>query len=487
MIPGTTTMTRNKFQLRIEFGFEPDPDGGKASDPDLSASWGWFQLWAGPDNLCRYVAQSEVTDRTHWYLLPVLEWFVENWDQLLHEARFPKGLPNEVSARESYLAARPFDLPEAETDAVFRWWSGHALRAAADGGIFPDVFIRRHRGDLELSWGHATVPGAPPDLRFLQSKSVLCTPVAAAAQELFTKLGSAIQTLQKLKGSQRVTQLAKAHALLRKLPVDRGHWLAGIPVLPQWARGMLSADGPGIVIPTAPAPIALFGCLSPTIEQEDLDALFDVLRDAEVETVAQPLQPLVEVAASGNATDPWAEGYDWAERAHAMLKLDLGKAPVPIDECLTKLDVKVEDVLLRDSTIRAVALCGGTLQSTIALNLNCKQNQSEPGRRFTLAHELCHLLFDQEQGIPLAIASGPWAPKELEQRANAFAAMFLMPNAKVWSLAARFTNDGKWTTDSVRSMARELHVGRLPVLNHLHNLDLITADEFNSIQNELAG
>ena len=54
-------------------------------------------------------------------------------------------------------------------------------------------------------------------------------------------------------------------------------------------------------------------------------------------------------------------------------------------------------------------------------------NADEVGRRFTLAHEFCHLLFDQDQGQALAVASGPWAPRAIEQRANAFAAMFLMP------------------------------------------------------------
>ena len=46
-------------------------------------------------------------------------------------------------------------------------------------------------------------------------------------------------------------------------------------------------------------------------------------------------------------------------------------------------------------------------------------------RRFTLAHELCHLIHDRGYGARLAIASGPWAPADVEQRANAFAAMLL--------------------------------------------------------------
>jgi hypothetical protein len=47
------------------------------------------------------------------------------------------------------------------------------------------------------------------------------------------------------------------------------------------------------------------------------------------------------------------------------------------------------------------------------------------------AADECHLLVDRERAVSLAIASGPWAPHDLEQRANAFAAAFLMPSELV--------------------------------------------------------
>ena len=55
------------------------------------------------------------------------------------------------------------------------------------------------------------------------------------------------------------------------------------------------------------------------------------------------------------------------------------------------------------------------------LNVDHPTYDTYSGRRFTLAHELCHLLYDRSYGWQLAIASGPWAPRDLERRANAFA------------------------------------------------------------------
>jgi hypothetical protein len=75
------------FAVRI--AFTPDPDIGAAADPEESASWGSFQLWARGQNLCAHVDQGEVLQSTHWYMLPLLEWLADNWNALLHEEKLP--------------------------------------------------------------------------------------------------------------------------------------------------------------------------------------------------------------------------------------------------------------------------------------------------------------------------------------------------------------------------------------------------------------
>ncbi|MQY26047.1 XRE family transcriptional regulator [Nocardia aurantia] len=57
-----------------------------------------------------------------------------------------------------------------------------------------------------------------------------------------------------------------------------------------------------------------------------------------------------------------------------------------------------------------------------------------PGRRrFTLAHELAHLLAEDDQGLVVDVEQGPQRPQS-EVRANAFAASFLMPEREVREL-----------------------------------------------------
>lgn len=74
----------------------------------------------------------------------------------------------------------------------------------------------------------------------------------------------------------------------------------------------------------------------------------------------------------------------------------------------------------------------------IVLNLDGK-NQNASVRRFSLAHELCHVLTDWTGGESLAAISGYFTDSKLEteQRANAFAVRFICPPVRFARLAKR--------------------------------------------------
>ena len=465
-------LTKSALELRLTF--ETDPDDGYRSDPDLSASWGAFELRVGDNNLCRHVAHSQVHNQTHWYLLPMLEWFVENWERLFHESRLPAGLIQKRSARESWLSSEPFELEESQAAWAESWWMSHALRASAQGGVFPDVFLRRHRDELEVSWGPASVPGAPEDLRFLAPSSTIIVPVGEVAEALHLSLGTAIGQLFHRRKSARIGRLVERHAALRHPDPMRAQWLAGWPSVADWAREIVSSvsgDLGQLVAVRAPLPLALFGSLSPSVLKSDVCKVLELLESA--------VQPAVEWKGLDPLTDgrdPWEQGYELAERARLQLKLGVTELP-DLSKVLDHWNISERELPLTDAYIRAIALCGNGLRPTIAVNTNCQQNFTPPGRRFTLAHELCHLLFDQEAGVPLAVASGPWAPTEIEQRANAFAAMFLMPTAACQRAIDRHLRDDGWNEDVVRAIAADLGTGKTATLRHLDNLRLIDPND----------
>jgi Zn-dependent peptidase ImmA (M78 family) len=74
------------------------------------------------------------------------------------------------------------------------------------------------------------------------------------------------------------------------------------------------------------------------------------------------------------------------------------------------------------------------------LNKNEKHLSNEGARRATLAHEMCHLLVDRGGALPLAEVVNGNIPKTVEQRANAFAAEFLLPREIARQALAKFTS-----------------------------------------------
>lgn len=89
---------------------------------------------------------------------------------------------------------------------------------------------------------------------------------------------------------------------------------------------------------------------------------------------------------------------------------------------------------------------------TIVLNLEGK-NENPLVRRFSLAHELYHILVDWTRHEPLATISGYLSDTglEREQRANAFAVRLLCPESKIHSLRQR---RGLFAEDAAQKLAR---------------------------------
>jgi Zn-dependent peptidase ImmA (M78 family) len=85
-------------------------------------------------------------------------------------------------------------------------------------------------------------------------------------------------------------------------------------------------------------------------------------------------------------------------------------------------------------------------------------------------------LLDREYGDELAIASGPWAPLAIEQRANAFAAAFLMPT---WLLRGALSDASAPADDSdtIRSVSARLRVSASSLIDRLYNLGEITFED----------
>jgi Zn-dependent peptidase ImmA (M78 family) len=175
----------------------------------------------------------------------------------------------------------------------------------------------------------------------------------------------------------------------------------------------------------------------------------------------------------------YKDGYEKAVAFRESLEIDpvlplLGNHDLE-SVLLPRLGIAVHSFTLEDNEIDGLAMFAPGKSPLAGVNLTGKYSSTRWGRRMTLAHELCHLLYDLSDGDSVGIVSNPWAPELLEKRANAFAAMLLMPREALKSILP--TNSRQWTPENLREAMNRLGVGRTALMNHLHNLGFISYSE----------
>ncbi len=226
----------------------------------------------------------------------------------------------------------------------------------------------------------------------------------------------------------------------------------------------------GVLYPSSPE-VAMFGTLTPDLVERDALILLETLARARCTHADPPvLSALVEDIAPPTRETSWSQGYDCALRTLDGIEVT-PQHFVDVEQILCSLEIAIESRSISDASLRGVAIAGIGFRPTIVINEFCEKNKTAPGRRFTLAHELCHILFDRDRARRVTHSSPPWAPEPIERRANAFAAMFLMPYRLIDAALAEV---GPITTSSkLNRLAQRLRCGRRALLEHLKNIDRI--------------
>ncbi len=491
-------MVGSRDRFAVKLAFLNDPDRGRAASAEHSLSWGSFEIWANGHNLCRHVEQGESIEAAHWYLLPILRWLASNWDFLLHEER----LPGKNAARDAWISMqRTAEPPPAlEDDEAERWevgwhdwWRRHALPAAREGGLVPNLYIRRWRDLIELSWGDSPIAGAPEGFQFDAVHGLARFNPGDVAGVLYGVLDDASRHLADEMPSSMVFTLLKddvrglrTNDRRRRLgllsgpspddfhPEDRWTFIEQLfPAdCPDAVRNaILGVQADQLVIKSAPQATLMFGSLAPTIDEADARTLAHMLVEfydpAGDGAILRRLAK--EVAVERSEERAWEQGYQLAEDCLRAIDgtVESGQS-LDVEGLYDHLGIACKSVTLHDRQVRAVAIAGPSHRPAVLVNDNYAYPSLQT-RRFTMAHELCHILHDRNYGAALALASGPWAPVDVEKRANAFAAMFLMPADLVGSFIRKLTSRLD-TPDSIWEVANRFQTSFTATLEHLCNL-----------------
>jgi hypothetical protein len=186
-------------------------------------------------------------------------------------------------------------------------------------------------------------------------------------------------------------------------------------------------------------------------------------------------------ALSGPDADPAGQGWQLAEEAARRITR-AGRNWLTED-----LAPLVEDVFGIDVAVVATPVWfDGAAWSDRTAKIAVVGATDRPGRqRFALAHQVCHLLAEEENSLHVdaSIEQVPPERARSETRANAFAEAFLMPGdvlreltPKRWTAPA-FAALALWLDLPARALTRRLHqLGLMPMADRRHFEGLGGAD-----------
>lgn len=445
-------------------------------------SMGDLRITVGGTVITRSTHRGRVQGHVGWYLSPLIDWLATNWTFLLHEEDFdwqePTGLPAAVACRKALHTWINADDPVGRERyrAVQAWYRRHGLRAVAEGGLFPDLFIRRLMDDAELSWNAAPPIHAPDGFTFMAEPAH----ASFAIDDIAAPLWAALRWFANAPppGLESADQ-ARWETIARKIDALDGLSVEDLqaPYLPAPIANLLGdAETPQslrsphapVVAEFSPA-VAMFGGVSPNLSHADARCLLGILaegRGSETEELAR----LARERGMSPLGIPHRDGYDFAQDFLDDLGLPDAAGFIDVEGIAAGLGIIVERKRFDSRDIRGVALAGNSIGPRIIINSASIYNVSQEGQRFTIAHELCHLLHDRSRARRVTHVSGPWVAQGFERRANAFAAYLLMPRALV---IRHLDGRAALEPETVRGMAEALRVSESSLVEHMFNLQMI--------------
>jgi Zn-dependent peptidase ImmA (M78 family) len=181
-------------------------------------------------------------------------------------------------------------------------------------------------------------------------------------------------------------------------------------------------------------------------------------------------------------------GEEWREAANLaqQLRKALGipeDAPVPsVRDVIAQLGIELVAAELgspQDRDVAGFSLAGRLHGPAIVVNMR-GQNANPWVRRFTLAHELCHVLHDELMHVSVGSVQfyddqteGP------ERRANAFAAHFLAPDSAVLACLQKESKGSR--ADEVQALMTHLGINFKTARYRLRHVWRVPGEELASI------
>lgn len=378
--------------------------------------------------LTAYIGDSLVWGESHtngdsgiiWTWIELLEYLSRNWLRLEYEETDPLGsnaAPQHLRFEaEKRWEETPHDILDKEENALWQFEEAHNLSKALQG-IWPkDLWLLREGNVFEV---------ATFDARIIQPADEILSILEQLGNEIVKRLEQ-VSDERSTKALSQWRNRKKAEAtnlliLTTSLSKDVLQEIAQNSIGESWELSKDFQVNELMVATRMAGPI-----LPPT----DLRSLLGHIRKLvpkEIRHFGAWSQEIGFTEGGGlfDRKNISNQGYALARKFRDILKNSEG--PINPGDLLRASGILLKEISLSSPKLDAISCWGPKHGAAIFLNRNGKHNATESGKRASLAHEICHLLFDRETSLPFVEVLGGRVPRYLEMRANSFAAEFLIP------------------------------------------------------------
>lgn len=348
----------------------------------------------------------------------MLEFLSSRWLHLTTEQTYPFAIAVDDPRKMRAAAKGTFpgysaddELPEDVDEEIFRFEGRHDLARALRGFTLPTVFVLREGETVRISTDRGVYVADRRD--FFRELEQIGERIAERVRTSKSDRAKAALIAWTARGKATPRQLV--------LLASAGAHV-GTPTLEFWEL----TNEPGADSELAAAARFMRGAKPAA---HDFDVIFAAIRHcprAECVSLDEATAALKSQLHADRQKDPYEQGYALASTLRGRVSAPDDKW-VDIEKIVrVSFGVSILEHILSPE-IDAVGCWGTRHGPAMIVNKAGRRASTAAGRRFTIAHELCHLLADRATALPLAEVMGGSSPYLPERRANAFGAEFLLP------------------------------------------------------------
>ena len=408
--------------------------GAEATRGTLRVSLRGREVWHGADEAAGF----------EWTWIELLEFLSESWLYLALEDGTPLGValdtaPRMLAAAEAAVESVAPLGSDVEREQLEAYRTTHDLAEAVQGAVMPPLWIVR---DGNSGWAASTALTARA--AFHELLDVL--------QEVGNCIASRLDGLSDDRSREAVRAwLARdRHDRLKVIEAATGY---PPELVAEVESAFYSEDERDWKAPRSDELLAaarLVGPQPPTTLRPILEAVRGV-RLSDSSDLDRFSEDALAVIADMRDEPPFVQGYELAGWLRSEPSLVHRGGRVNPDTILESWNVPLVDVGLGLGDIDAIGCWGPRHGPAVLLNSNARHAGSPARRRATLAHEICHLLVDRADSLPLVEVLGGRTARRVEQRARAFAAELLLPREIAGQAFLDHEGDDAWAARSLRS------------------------------------